>query len=195
MYRVDKGHAFRGMDNKLGLIMKRYRTEQRNAFTLLELLTVVTIIAVMMCLLLPAIAAVRRYADKNKAAGDAVHMVNAIKQYRSAYPTFPGQTQGDADRMYDNVALLHSVLIDALTNNPRKLYFSEVIESISNGVYADPWGRPFVIAVDESGDGAVGFTATCGTISFSTSVLDRVAVFSWGRNPSNTSDRIVSWIR
>jgi len=175
-------------------MMKRHRTETGSAFTMLELMIVVTIIAILVSLLLPAIAAIRRNAEKNRAAGQALHMVNAIKQYRTAYSFFPGQTQDGVDRVCDNAAS-HAVLINALTNNPRKLYFSEVIECISNSVYTDPWGRPFVIALDENNNGAAAFTATCGTVSYSTSVLDRVAVFSWGLNPSNPADRIYSWIR
>jgi hypothetical protein len=125
-----------------------------------------------------------------------------MKTYRQEYQKWPGQTQGVADLTYDNKATgrPHAVFITALTNNPRRLYFSDVIENLgTNAVYLDPWGRPYVVTVDENEDGLVDMSVTyTGTVSFvATNIRQRVAVMSWGFHAANTNrrERICSWIQ
>lgn len=59
------------------------------AFTLIELLTVITIIAILMGLLFPVISIVRDHANKTAARNTAAQVAAAVKQYYTEYAKFP----------------------------------------------------------------------------------------------------------
>src|SRR5438552_3035429 len=59
------------------------------AFTLVELLTVIAIIAILMGLLFPAIGIVKEQARKVQAKTDITNIVAAVKQYYTEYGKYP----------------------------------------------------------------------------------------------------------
>lgn len=59
------------------------------AFTLVELLTVIAIIAILMGLLFPAIGIVKEQARKVQAKTDVTNIVAAVKQYYTEYGKYP----------------------------------------------------------------------------------------------------------
>lgn len=61
----------------------------RSGFTLVELLTVIGIIAVLMTLLFPAVNAVKENAKRMDAKNTCVQIVTAVKQYYQEYGKFP----------------------------------------------------------------------------------------------------------
>lgn len=72
------------------------------AFTLVELLTVIAIIAILMGLLFPAIAAVKENGRKTQAKNDVMQIVTAVKAYNTEYGKYPSLTEeppkpGDPD--------------------------------------------------------------------------------------------------
>jgi len=70
----------------------KFRPPLRNrasAFTLIELLTVIAIIAILMGLLFPALSIVKDQANKVKAKTDLVNTVAAVKQYNTEYGKYP----------------------------------------------------------------------------------------------------------
>lgn len=170
----------------------------RAGFTLVELLVVILIIAVLLSLIFPAIGALRRAAMIRKAAAHGTQIANALKDYRTVYGKWPAQIQGTQDNTYDT-DVEQVPIITALTNNPRGTAFLEIPEGVmSNGCYLDPWRVPFVIAMDENGDGNVTINATITSPSDSLGPLSlsnqTAAVLSWGKNPGSPQNRrICSW--
>jgi prepilin-type N-terminal cleavage/methylation domain-containing protein len=68
----------------------------RSAFTLIELLTVIAIIAILMGLLFPAIGTIKESARKTQAKNDVTNIVAAVKQYYTEYGKFPPVQEGAA---------------------------------------------------------------------------------------------------
>ncbi len=64
----------------------------RRAFTLVELLVVIGIIAILAGLLLPALAGAKQAAKKKQAQLEIGNIVSAIKQYKQTYSRFPVTT-------------------------------------------------------------------------------------------------------
>ena len=60
-----------------------------SAFTLIELLTVIAIIAILMGLLLPALNSAKNAAKKASAKNDLTQLVNAVKQFYTDYGVYP----------------------------------------------------------------------------------------------------------
>ena len=101
------------------------------AFTLIELLTVIAIIAILMGLLFPAINAVKENAKKTQAKSDVMQIVAAVKAYHTEYGKYPdisggapgaGAATGDlivGDPSIPGVAGDNSILFNTLRAIPR----------------------------------------------------------------------------
>ncbi len=61
----------------------------RSGFTLVELLTVIAIIAILMALLFPAVNAAKNAAKKASAKNDLTQLVNAVKSFYNDYGVYP----------------------------------------------------------------------------------------------------------
>jgi prepilin-type N-terminal cleavage/methylation domain-containing protein len=147
-------------------------TMQKNpsAFTLIELLVVIAIIAILIGLLFPAFKAVQNQAKQAQAKNDVTQIVNAVSAYYTDYGKYP-VTTGD-----DSPITPNSTLFDVLrnttggavgnTSNPRAIIFISPpyvkntatpragIQSsgLDIGIYYDPWGTPYQVAIDTSYD-------------------------------------------
>lgn len=153
----------------------------RRAFTLVELLTVIAIIAILMALLLPVLWMMRERARVADATNSCLNIVVAAKAYQTEYGKFPnplaaapatpadvivGETAGGATLGNDN---LFNILraIPAGTNgdhalNPKKVPFFEGKTASdpakpkngfgSSGGYFDPWGAQYCVALDTDAD-------------------------------------------
>jgi len=160
----------------------------RDAFTLIEALAVIAIIALLVGLLFPAVHLIRESAQRRLAQQRAQAIIQAIKQYRAAYGMWPGQTNG-ADITFRQSA----PVLAALTNNPRGMVLFQDNElPVANDGFLDPWNRLYVIAVDWNGDGRTDMTNDAPWIV--TNVNDTVAVLSWGPETNDVEKRVYSWV-
>ena len=66
-------------------------SKKHSAFTLIELLTVIAIIAILMGLLLPALGAAKNQAKKTAAKSDLSQLVTAVKAFYTDYGVYPIQ--------------------------------------------------------------------------------------------------------
>jgi len=145
------------------------------AFTLVELLVVMAIIAALMGLLFPVASSVMRSAKKTQATTDAQSVKSAINAYYTEYGRFPVDTStsttDDMELTSDaELGDLYKVLIaspkdDTLVQemNPRLISFLDVKDAKPAGqtaaegprgglssdyVFMDPWGQPYTLVID-----------------------------------------------
>ncbi len=76
---------------------------RRSAFTLIELLTVIAIIAILMGLLFPAIGTIKESARKTQAKNDVTNIVAAVKQYYTEYGKYPAVQEQTAPSELDAI--------------------------------------------------------------------------------------------
>lgn len=117
-----------------------------SAFTLVELLTVIAIIAILMGLLFPAIAAVKENGRRAEARNNVMQIVTAVKAYNTEYGKYPrvqedettGAAAGDiaVGDTAANISVKNNALFNTLraieegvneshTMNPRRVPFFE----------------------------------------------------------------------
>lgn len=118
-----------------------YRPQPRSrilAFTLVELLTVITIIAILMGLLFPAISIAKDQARKAEAKTAVTGIVAAVKQYYTEYGKYPlgdlANANAPVDVVFGDTSNSNQKLFDILRNvgasqgqpnqyNPRAIVF------------------------------------------------------------------------
>lgn len=195
----------------LGGARRPRRVAPRGAFTLIEMLVVITIILILVGMLVPAVKKMMIESARSKAASQAMAVANAIQAYRNTFGQWPGQTQGARD----NIAA-HKDILNALTNNLRSQTFLEAKgEWLIEGYLVDPWRRVMVIAMDENDDDKVSVgldqapAATClrvladGSVDTETPSVNlvtnvpraKVLVFSYGPDLENPNKWVTSWDR
>ncbi|HEY5895377.1 MAG TPA: type II secretion system protein [Chthoniobacterales bacterium] len=121
----------------------RFSLSCRGAFTLVELLTVMAIIAILMGILFPTIGSALESAKKTQAKNDELQLVNAIKTYYTEYGKYPYDSAGAAptdDTKTLTGATLAPVLAElrakntaATSINPRKIVFLEIPDAKNLG--------------------------------------------------------------
>ncbi len=175
--------------------MKMPLTRHKSGFTLLEILVVVVIIGILVSLLLPSVTMLKNAAKRKQARIKALAFVSAVTKYRTEYGKYPGQTQDDVDQDIEP-----EVMLEEIIENPRDRIFMDFTpeDFTEDGELADPWGMPYVIAINENGDDETEMegeiSGSFGTVTFSTNVPDiNICLVSWGGDPPNINVRVYSW--
>lgn len=125
-----------------------------SAFTLVELMIVIGIIAILVAMMFPVVLGAKAKARKKQALTEAHNIALALKAYRMEYGKWPNQNQAVADTTY--FVSNYLVIRELAGDNPRGRVFLAIqatnqTDSVTN--YVDPWGVPYVIAFDEDVDG------------------------------------------
>src|SRR5579862_2721911 len=172
------------------------------AFTLIELLVVIAIIAILAGLLFPVISVIREHTRKVQATSDEKMIVNAVTSFYTEYqkyPVDPVKKPGDAVYSTDNNELfdvLRNMTGSAIGNalNPRGVIYlsphaapnqNAPMDGIqtSTGVWFDPWGSPYNVAVDGNYDGQLNSPTPLPNFYTDVGPLQLgVIVWSFGKN-------------
>ncbi len=190
-----------------------------NAFTLIELLTVIAIIAVLMGLLFPAVTGAQQAAKKAQAKNDLVNITNAIKMFYTEYGRYPDVGSAGSDTVVTSASVnaeLMNILRGIPSNNPknpRGIVFLDapsakragnrdlggVVDRSGGqhpiGTFVDPWGHPYQIAFDYSYDNNITNQYTDAGAS---TLRSGAIAWSLGKDGNKqtalkASDDVISW--
>ena len=160
----------------------------RNAFTLIELMVVITIIGILVAILLPVIGAVFTSGEKTQARTEIAGLEAALRKFYDDYNKFPSGTGEPGQEATENLVRMLSGEKGSPEENLReKMYMEFKPSSISGGKFVDPWGKAYWVSTDTNLDGANG------------TGLVRRRVLVWSGGPDglpdapNEKDNLASW--
>jgi prepilin-type N-terminal cleavage/methylation domain-containing protein len=140
---------------------------ERRAFTLIELLIVITIVGVLTALSFPAYKALIDRAHRLDARITLSGLQTGISNYVSDYNRVPARGPTDTEiTLSPGTSLIKAMLGDNVDGlNPRGTAYLDA-KMATNGINGlagadenwaliDPWGQPYRVALDTDGDGWV----------------------------------------
>jgi prepilin-type N-terminal cleavage/methylation domain-containing protein len=195
----------------------------RSAFTLIEMLVVISIIIILMGLLFPAFKGVMDQAKRTQTKNDLTQIVTAVNAFYTEYGKYPVLSTIGANGTYDdtNNDQLMNVL-RAIANpqqeqglmNPRQIAFISppVAKDTTHpksgiggdGKYYDPWGTPYRIRLDVNYANLVPTTppyqnapswgsVNAGVIAWSYGKDGQLGVAGNGDATAKNFDDVLSW--
>ena len=178
--------------------------KQNKAFTLIEILVVVSIIGILIGLLFPAIKGAIHKAKCAKAKTECESIVQAVNAYYTEYGKLPvaNSAQGGTDETaYPNggwcdatqsKAVINVLLGNDAAVNPRRIAFIGVLNHANDGTMLDPWKRQYLIKLDTNYDNRIEYFNAPG--AYATKVI-AICLGKNGGPPSNpaTGDDIIDF--
>ncbi len=194
----------------------------RMAFTLIEMLVVVTIIGILASLVAAQVIKSLDQANNTRVQAVALELKNSINSYHLDYNRFPLEGDTSSGAQEDAPELLtdgSNPLVDALIGvppaaetrdlNPKRTQYASLTPAKGDragivGAYVprrfhDMWGNPFHILLDTNGDNQVinpDLTSSDPKISRDQArhLTVQVAVYSAGKDGlPQTKDDVASW--
>jgi prepilin-type N-terminal cleavage/methylation domain-containing protein len=203
--------------------MKTHRQPATRAFTLIELLITITIIAILASLTVSGIINAIDQANRLKVRTVSMELKNSIEQFQVDYGRWPIDSSVNAANGEDAAELLTdgtNSLVDTLMGippasggavdlNPKRTPFAS-FPPANNGHHglvgaarpfklADMYGQPYHILLDTNGDNQVKNPDVINTdpkisTNQAAHVVAKVAVYSSGKDQIlRTSDDVTSW--
>ena len=158
--------------------MKKFHRVRVAAFTLVELLVVITILGILMGLASAGAGAVRNQARTSQARNDCAGLSSAIKNFYADYSRYPVPSTRTDDAIYEaakgeggNQEVLQALLAKDTTINPRgTIYYENKAAKpgasggppggIFNSTLYDPWGFSYGVCVDSNYDGSLKYSGS-----------------------------------
>ncbi len=133
---------------------------KKSGFTLIELLVVIAILAILITLGSKGLRAARISAKKAQAKVEMKSIETAIKAYMNKYGKLPiaGSLQGQPEPDFDigfSTNTIAALTAENLTLNPAQVVFLEPQGNELGGIFLDPWGQQYIIALDTDYDNQV----------------------------------------
>ena len=185
---------------------------QLSAFTLIELLIVIVIIAILASVAFPVTALVMEQARKAEAKNEVTNLVNAIKMYELEYGKLPfqagegGESDLEMDTFQDNIiSVLAGYNVDGLNPRLKPFYEGKTAKNSdaqkpAGGLFGSdeqlqlsvPWGNEYFITIDSNYDNIIQDLPG----SEGDDVRTKVAVWTKGKiDASGEEEPIKKWIR
>ena len=156
---------------------KRFTGGRQAGFTLIEMLTVIAIIAILAAIMVPVTGSARKIAERRRAMTEMNSIKVAAMQFYTEhrYMPWPGDPKVGEDKWTSDAD--QAEVMDLLTgNNPlKKTYLQIPTKSQAPGnplLFVDPWRQPYQIGMDRNMDGAVEWGGR--------NVMEKVLVLSPG---------------
>jgi prepilin-type N-terminal cleavage/methylation domain-containing protein len=164
------------------------------AFTLIELLIVIAIIAILAGLAFPALQGALNGGKKAQARNDVQQIAAAIRAFDLEYGRMPvsnvsNSSDDNSGDFYteDSKGIIKALTAQDDTLNPRKIMFLEPRQAKNNksgvaedGTFYDPWGKSYVIKLDSNYNGKTEYYGVRYT---------KAIVFSFGPNGQRDDPR------
>jgi prepilin-type N-terminal cleavage/methylation domain-containing protein len=162
-------------------------TTPTSAFTLVELLVVISIVGLLAGLLAAGIPRAMDAGKKAKAKGEATAIVAAVKAYKQEYGRFPGDlsksnvtfSSSSTTTVQNLIKVLNGDSTTSLDNsqaaNPKGVRFLEGSKGGTSGL-PDPWGNQYIVIVDTGETGGI----TCTNAGTAVNVRVSVMALSYG---------------
>ena len=163
-------------------------------FTLIELLVVIVILGILITLGSKGLRTARLNAKKAQAKVEMSAIETAVKSYFSKYgklpldPSLQGASEPDFNETFSIEVI--EILTGINSNiNTAGLAFLDPQGNNTDGVFRDPWGEQYLIALDTDYDGRIDFEGDA--------IRRKVAIKAVGlylmNGESNTNDLIATW--
>lgn len=189
---------------------------RRSAFTLIELLTVITIIGILASMAFPVVTGVMNRARKVRTLAVIKDLQVGVKGYLTEYNHYPTESVDDDEELQTDEGELLAILLASSSQtqmNGRGIKFVDlpiakngrgglVGETEDDYQLFDEWGKPYTVIMDSNGDEKVKNPDTENEDSRISSDASEllpvgVAIYSLGENglkKSNlTKSVITSW--
>lgn len=194
------------------MTIPRSQKKAANAFSLVELLVVISIIGLLAGLSSVAIPKALEAGKKARAKGELMAIVSAMKAYRQEYGRWPvllpdgidtedSEAAGtyswfDADNSKTLMKILAASPKDSTGLNPKGIRFLE--GPLEDGTFLDPWKTQYIVKLDTNESNSIEYWGEGNKPNISSTVI----AISYGPdkqmgNPTSTStstfDDVFSW--
>jgi len=170
--------------------IERTTSASSAGFSVLEILCVLLILSILYGFIMTAVTALRKGGEMRQARTEALALAQAVQSYRRVYGRWPGDIPAGSTNDVLIIGEAQTNVIAALLDNPRGLDLIDPPSGVvTNHLHLDPWGNPYLIAMDTSSDGHLSI----GRFGIGTVRNTTAGVMSHGGDGTTNAAPIRSW--